>query len=491
MLQLHKTKDAELLVASLFKHQAAIVFSPQGEIVDVSEPFLAAMGYRRDEVIGRHHRMFMPPEEAQKPEYGAFWRRLAAGEAFEAEFLRHGKGGKPIWLQASYVPVRGASGAVLKVIKLASDITARHSSAEESAAKLAATDRSLAVIEFSPEGVILSVNANFCAATGYRPEEIIGQHHRILMPLEETKSPDYAAFWASLRKGEFQSAAYHRKRKDGRDLWLRASYNPVLGADGGVCKVLKYAFDITAQVDQRRQLGQNMLQGVGAIGSNVRNVLGQAERVVGATSEAAQTVQAVASAAEEMTASVSDIAQSVSASRIAVDEVFGLAEAANAATGALTSATVNMGRIVTLIEGIAGQINLLALNATIESARAGDAGRGFAVVAQEVKTLAGQVSSATKNIVTDIGQMQSASSEVVDSLARIRLSMGGVLERVTSVATAVEEQSAVSRDIAANMHTAAQSVGTIEDALNAIVGAVRDADNSSNEVRNAIATLAA
>lgn len=311
------------------------------------------------------------------------------------------------------------------------------------------------------------------------------------MPPEETKSPDYAAFWASLRKGEFQSAAYLRKRKDGRDLWLRASYNPVLGADGGVCKVLKYAFDITAQVDQRRQLGQNMLQGVGAIGSNVRNVLGQAERVVGATSEAAQTVQAVASAAEEMTASVSDIAQSVSASRIAVDEVFGLAEAANAATGALTSATVNMGRIVTLIEGIAGQINLLALNATIESARAGDAGRGFAVVAQEVKTLAGQVSSATKNIVTDIGQMQSASSEVVDSLARIRLSMGGVLERVTSVATAVEEQSAVSRDIAANMHTAAQSVGTIEDALNAIVGAVRDADNSSNEVRNAIATLAA
>lgn len=237
----------ESRVSALSKSQAVIEFDPAGRVLDANENFLAVVGYRRNEVVGQHHRMFMVQGEAGRPEYAEFWARLGRGEFVSGRFRRIGKNGREVWLQASYNPILGPGGKVVGVMKFAADVTADVLAARESAEQLGALDRVMAVIEFDLEGRILRANPNFCATLGYSEAEILGKHHSMFAEPDYVRSDAYRQFWARLRRGEFDRGQYCRLGKGGREIWIEASYNPILDAEGRPYKVVKYAIDITAQ----------------------------------------------------------------------------------------------------------------------------------------------------------------------------------------------------------------------------------------------------
>ncbi|GAB2584548.1 hypothetical protein Aab01nite_54030 [Paractinoplanes abujensis] len=239
--------DAQGKIQAISRSQAVIEFDLDGHILDANENFLAVVGYGADEVIGRHHRMFVSPDTAESAEYADFWRRLRQGEFVSGEFHRYGKQGRDVWLQATYNPIFGPDGKPWKVVKFASDVTEAKTRNADFEGKVTAIRRSQAVIEFDLEGTVLEANDVFLGLMGYRLEEIVGRHHRIFVDAAEADRPEYRAFWEKLGRGEFHSAEYRRIAKDGREVWIRATYNPILDADGKPVKVVKFANDVTAE----------------------------------------------------------------------------------------------------------------------------------------------------------------------------------------------------------------------------------------------------
>ena len=412
-------------ISAIGRAQAVIEFNLDGTIITANENFLATVGYKLEEIQGKHHQMFVAPAERDSAAYREFWAKLGRGEYEAAEYKRFGKGGKEVWILASYNPILDDAGKPFKVVKFASDITADKLKASNYAGQIEAIGKSQAVIEFSMDGNVLTANENFLGALGYSLAEIQGKHHSLFVPPDQRGNEDYRAFWANLNRGEFQSGEYERVGKGGKQVWIQASYNPIRDLNGKPFKVVKYASDITAQVVARMR----------------------SEKVRG-------MMESVAAGAEELNASVREISAAMSKSRdtalTAVDRV----EAADQQAKRLSEAAEAMSSIVQLIGAITGQINLLALNATIESARAGEAGRGFAVVASEVKNLANQAKQATDKI-EQIGNLNNISGDVVGALASIKKAIQEVSEYVTSTAVAVEEQSAVTSEMSNGMQRAA------------------------------------
>jgi PAS domain S-box-containing protein len=306
------------------------------------------------------------------------------------------------------------------------------------AAQFAAVNKSQAVIEFTVNGDILSANENFLKAMGYDLGEIQGKHHGMFVEPDYRNSRDYAVFWERLRAGEFQAGQYKRIGKHGRQVWIEGAYNPIFDQTGKVSKVVKFATDITAQMDLLANLKTLIDQNFGEIDGAVERSAAEARSASLAADETSSNVQMVAASAEELAASISEISQNMVKSRSATDNAFDRAVAAGRSTEKLTNAAQAMNGIVGLIQNIAGQINLLALNATIEAARAGEAGKGFAVVASEVKNLANQAAKATEQISREIDGVQSTSGEVVTALYTIRDAIETVREHVTVTASAVE-----------------------------------------------------
>ena len=229
-----------------------IEFKPDGTIVRANDLFLAATGYTLKEIQGQHHRIFMKAEEAAKPQYKDFWSALAAGISQSGQFERVAKGGSTIWLEASYTPVKDASGKTVSVIKFAQNITQARKAALADAAKLEAIKRSMGVIEFQPDGTIISANPAFLKLMGYTEGELAGQHHRVFVTPQERVSADYASFWQELASGKVKSGQFHRLAKNGKSIWLEANYNPVFDLEGRVERVVKFAIDITDKVESAR-----------------------------------------------------------------------------------------------------------------------------------------------------------------------------------------------------------------------------------------------
>ena len=419
-------------ISAIGRAQAVIEFNLDGTIITANENFLATVGYKLEEIQGKHHQMFVAPAERDGAAYREFWAKLGRGEFQSAEYKRLGKGGKEVWILASYNPILDDTGKPFKVVKFASDITADKLKTANFAGQIEAIGKSQAVIEFSMDGHVLTANANFLGALGYSLAEIQGKHHSMFVPSDQRDGEAYRAFWANLNRGEFQSGEYERVGRGGKQIWIQASYNPIRDLNGKPCKVVKYASDTTAQVFARMR----------------------SERVRG-------MMESVAAGAEELNASVREISAAMSKSRetamTAVDRV----EVADQQAQRLALAAESMSSIVQLIGDITGQINLLALNATIESARAGEAGRGFAVVASEVKNLANQAKQATDKIEQEIGNLNGISGEVVEALNSIKKAIQDVSEYVTSTAAAVEEQSTVTSEMSNGMQQAAAEAASI------------------------------
>jgi methyl-accepting chemotaxis protein len=420
------------MIAAIGRAQAVIAFNLDGTIVTANENFLKTLGYSLGEIQGKHHSMFVEPATRDSAAYREFWASLNRGEYQAGEYKRVGKGGKEVWILASYNPILDEKGKPFKVVKFATDVSEQKLRTADLAGQIAAIGKSQAVIEFNMDGSILTANENFLNALGYSLREIQGKHHSMFVDASDRDGAAYREFWANLNAGQYQAGEFKRIAKGGREIWIQASYNPILNLNGKPFKVVKYATDTTAQVIARKK------------SDSVRGMM-----------------ETVAAGAEELNASVREISETMSKSRQTASEAVSRVDAADQQAQRLSAASESMGGIVELIGNITGQINLLALNATIESARAGEAGRGFAVVASEVKNLANQAKQATDKIGQEIGNLNGISGDVVSALTAIKQSIQEVSEYVTSTAAAVEEQSTVTSEMSTSMQRAAAEAAGI------------------------------
>ncbi|POA72022.1 pili assembly chaperone [Pseudomonas sp. DP16D-R1] len=368
-------------LAAISRSMAMIEFTPDGIVLDANDNFCSAMGYSVEEVRGKHHRIFCEEAFYRSEEYAKLWRDLARGEPVSGTFSRLNKSGKEIWLEASYMPVYGPDRQVSSVIKIASDISARVYKEHEDESMLAAIGRSMAVIEFTPEGKVITANDNFLKTMHYSLNEIVGQHHSLFCHRSESESPNYRAFWASLNRGEYHSHRFERKDKFGHMVYLEASYNPLFDTKGRLYKVVKFASNITEQVTTLQTAAES------AHSTSVQN-----DACARKGSEVVQqTVQII-----------QDISRDLNEAAVSIE--------------AVSKQSDIIGTIVQTIRGIADQTNLLALNAAIEAARAGEHGRGFAVVADEVRSLAARTSQATVEIVEVVRKNHDLSVSAVSSM---------------------------------------------------------------------------
>jgi methyl-accepting chemotaxis protein len=429
--RIQSMEDAGRL-AAIARSQAVMDLNLDGTIIGANEILLQGMGYSLPEIVGKHHSIFVAPAERDSAAYRDFWAALNRGDFRSGEFKRIGKGGNEVWVIASYNPILDDNGRPFRVVVFASDITRQKLRTADLAGQIEAIGKSQAVIEFDLDGIILHANENFLRTLGYTLSEIKGRPHSLFLPAAERDSPAYREFWASLKRGEFQSGEYKRIGKAGKEVWIQASYNPIRDLNGRPCKVVKYATDTTAQVIARMK------------GEKVSGMMEQ-----------------VASGAEQLSSSVREISEAMTKSRQTAATAVERVEVADQQAQRLSTAAGSMSSIVELIGDITGQINLLALNATIESARAGDAGRGFAVVAAEVKNLANQAKQATDKIGSEIGNLNGISADVVGALNAIKTAIQGVSEYVSSTAVAVEEQSTVTNDMSSSMRRAAAEAASI------------------------------
>jgi methyl-accepting chemotaxis protein len=506
--------------ASIRRWQAVIEFDLDGRILDANEIFLKTVGYARSEVAGKHHSMFVPPEERDSEAYRTFWQDLKRGQALQAQFARVAKDGRRIWLQATYTPICGRGGGQpFKVIKYATDITDIKEAMSNAHGQIAAIGKSQAVIEFDLSGNILGANDNFLRALGYTLDEIMGKHHSMFVEPSERNGDAYAGFWQKLGRGEYDDGQYLRIGKGGRKVWIQASYNPIVDALGQVSKVVKFATDITANkhaeialrqaVEETRTViaatqAKNLTQRIpldgktGEIGELCRGVnelvdsFGTIIRAVSEISarvavgsqrigsdskDLAQRTEEQASSLEETAATTEELAASVKQSYERAREAADLGALADTAANRggkivtdavmamerIEKASNDIGEIIRVIDDIAFQTNLLALNAAVEAARAGDAGKGFAVVASEVRTLAQRSAEAANDIKKLISNSTQEVGEGVRLVNEAGSSLAEIVRSSTSVASALTDITSASREQANGIEEVAKVVAHMDE----------------------------
>jgi methyl-accepting chemotaxis protein len=480
-------------IAAISRSMAVIEFDLEGIVLGANENFLAALGYQIGEIKGKHHSTFVDPIEAKSEAYKSFWSALKNGVVQDGSYCRIAKDGHEVWIQASYNPVLGARGKPYKVVKFATDISAQTIRNADNEEQLKAVHKSQAIIEFDLSGSVLTANQNFLSAVDYSLKEIVGRHHRQFVDPAEGRTANYEQFWKALRSGEYQAGEFKRLAKGSRTIWIQASYNPVYDAKGRLTKIVKFATDVTAAVEDRlrREVVQKAIDiDLGSIGEAVVNTKGRVVSTVAASNQTSSNMQAVAAGAEELAVSVSEISRQTTNALDMSRQAVAQAEETSSIVSGLSASAEKIGAVIELINNIAAQTNLLALNATIEAARAGEAGRGFAVVASEVKSLAAQTAKATHEIGQQITEVQKSTSDAVGVIQRIAATISTLNDISMAISAAVEEQSAVTQDISQNMQIAAQGVEEINRNMTDIEDATHSVSLATTKVREASRSVA-
>ncbi len=584
---------------------AFIEFDPSGNVLNANDNFLKTMEYALSEVKGKHHSQFVDKTYAASPEYSRFWIDLANGRENNDQFKRVKKSGAEIWLQAVYSPVKDSAGKVIKVIKIATDITRQKIAALNAEGLKATVDASFAEIEFDPKGNIQDANDNFVKALGYgTARDIIGAHHSMFVDADYKRSAEYRQFWDDLASGFTQDGQFKRVTRDGREIWIQAAYTPVKNDEGKVVKVIKIATDITAQkaavmetersanevnrvvsalaagdLTQRYSIDSKgdlrvMGDALNAALNNLNSLLGNISQIANLVASSAEelltkgeqmknTTQEVASATQQMAEGAQQQAQQTDESSKLIDgvlksanEMGRKAEVINTAaergqksasdglttirrvvdnmseilnSASTTSSSINVlaqrseeiASTLSVITDIASQTNLLALNAAIEAARAGEAGRGFAVVAEEIRKLAEgsrksaidiekvirevqkDVSSAGKSIETMEVSVKSGnvaskeaeavfqniektstetlelSKEIVDATSAQKDSINSTVKNIEKIVVVAEETASGTEQIASSGKELSQG-------MNEVTATSKDLANVANQLQDGI-----
>ena len=511
MTILDRGANAIVVLAALSRSQAMIEFDLFGKILTANENFCRALGYELSEIVGQQHSMFVDPDYARSADYKAFWSKLASGQFDQQQYKRIGKGGKEVWIEASYNPVI-RRGKAVKVIKIATDITSQKLKAAEDAGKLEALSRAQAIIEFTPSGEIVTANENFLSTLGYTLPEIQGKHHSMFCESTYVNSSDYQEFWRKLADGELAADEFMRIGKGGRKVHIQASYNPIFDMNGNVFKVVKFATDVTGRVenvdtlagcltnfadgdlsqkidkpfiptlerlrtdfnaasDKLKRAMTTVADNARAIASGSGEIRTAADELAKRTEQQAASVEETAAALEEITTTVKDSSrraeeagQLVGKTREHAEHSGEVVRNAISAMDQIETSSREISNIIGVIDEIAFQTNLLALNAGVEAARAGEAGKGFAVVAQEVRELAQRSAKAAKEIKTLItasgGHVQNGVSLVTkagSALQEIATQVHDINSNVVAIVEASREQSTALGEINQAVNTVDQS----------------------------------
>ena len=538
-------RDLRGHVAAIGRTTPIIHFNLDGEVLTANEKFLQASGYKLAEIRGQHHRMFVDPDQRDTPAYREFWARLRRGEMQAAQYKRQGKDGKPIWVQATYYPILDSFGNPYKVIKHTVDVTAQMLERADGVGQLAAISKAQAVLELALDGSVLTANANFLGTFGYTLEEVRGRHHSMFVDAATRDSAEYRSMWAKLSRGEYDAGQYKSVAKGGREVWIQASFNPILDAAGKPFKVVEYATDVTQQLSFSEQLRSvvretraavsaaaagdlsqriaasgksgdvaELARGVNELIEVMKTLVDQITETAGEvqlaaeeissgngnlsqrTAEQAASLEETASSMEEMASTVRQTAENAAqANQLAIDAC-AQAEKGGAVVGAaitamsgINSSSSKIADIIGVIDEIAFQTNLLALNAAVEAARAGEQGRGFAVVASEVRSLAGRSATAAKEIkalIQDSVTRVSEGSRLVDESGR---TLDGIVSAVKKVTTIVAEIASASREQSIGIEQVNRAVIQMDETTQQNAALVEQAAASSESIVDQVHAL--